>query len=130
LTKEADTKRSFFQVHELTHVHIPVSSLDRSLDWYTENLGLEPTFREGDRLVFLSLPGSGSLLALNSTKGKPVVQPIHFGFKISGGTVAIEAWRARLKKSGVHFSVRMHGERVRGLYLTDPDGYTIEIYCD
>jgi catechol 2,3-dioxygenase-like lactoylglutathione lyase family enzyme len=123
-------KRSFFQISELTHIHVPVTNLEKSLQWYSDMLGLEVSFREGNRLVFFALPGSGSLIALTASKRKEIPQPIHFGFKISGGTVAMEAWRLRLRKMGVPFSVKMRGERVSGLYLTDPDGYTVEIYCD
>lgn len=123
-------KRSFFQVQELTHVHVPVSNLEKSVQWYSDALGLEVSFREGKRLAFFAIPGSDHLIALTAAKQKSLPQPVHFGFKISGGSVAIEAWRLRFKKMGMAFSVRMHGERIRGLYLTDPDGYTVEIYCD
>lgn len=123
-------KRSFFQVQELTHVHVPVSDLDKSVKWYSDALGLEVSFREGKRLAFFSIPGSDHLIALMAAKQKSIAQRVHFGFKISGGSVAIEAWRLRFKKMGIAFSVRMQGERIRGLYLIDPDGYTVEVYCD
>ena len=123
-------KKSFFQLRELSHVHLTVSKLDRSVGWYTDNLGLESSFSDGKRLAILRLPDSEHGLTLIASKEKKIKADIRLTFKVSGGTVALEAWRLRLKKAGIPFSVRTHGERVRGLYLTDPDGYSIEIFCD
>ena len=46
------------QTQGLTHIHLVVRDLDRSLAFYTRVFGLEEQFREGRCMVFLHMaPG-------------------------------------------------------------------------
>jgi catechol 2,3-dioxygenase-like lactoylglutathione lyase family enzyme len=122
-------KPNFFQVQGLRQIRIPVTNLDRSIRWYAENLGLEVALRNGRHIAFLSIPESNHTLVLNAIEPKTQGR-LHFTFAISGGQVSVEAWRLRLRKMGVPFSVRTRGAGVSALFLTDPDGYTVEITSD
>ena len=49
----------------LTHIHLVVRDIERSLRFYQGVFGMEERFRDGTRLVFLNTPGSQDLIALN-----------------------------------------------------------------
>ncbi len=42
----------------LTHIHLVVRDLERSLRFYQDVFGMEERFRDGPRMVFLNTPGS------------------------------------------------------------------------
>jgi catechol 2,3-dioxygenase-like lactoylglutathione lyase family enzyme len=49
----------------LTHIHLVVSDLDRSLHFYKTAFGMEERFRDGPKMVFLNTPGTNDLITLN-----------------------------------------------------------------
>jgi catechol 2,3-dioxygenase-like lactoylglutathione lyase family enzyme len=49
----------------LTHVHLFVADLDRSLRFYRDVFGLEETFREGPKMVFVRPPNTSDTITLN-----------------------------------------------------------------
>ena len=49
----------------LTHIHLVVGDLERSLNFYKRALGLEERFRDGPKMVFLNTPGTNDLITLN-----------------------------------------------------------------
>ena len=49
----------------LTHIHLMVRSLERSLAFYTRVFGLKEQFREGASMVFLNTPGRDDMVTLN-----------------------------------------------------------------
>jgi catechol 2,3-dioxygenase-like lactoylglutathione lyase family enzyme len=53
----------------LTHIHLIVKDLQRSLDFYQTVFGMEVKFWAGDGLVFLNTPGSNDLIALHQAEG-------------------------------------------------------------
>ena len=50
----------------LTHVHLIVSDLNRSLHFYSTVFGMEELFREGENMVFLRTPGAMDTITLNA----------------------------------------------------------------
>jgi catechol 2,3-dioxygenase-like lactoylglutathione lyase family enzyme len=42
----------------LTHIHLMVRNLDRSLRSYKDVFGMKELFRDGEAMVFLNTPGS------------------------------------------------------------------------
>ncbi|MBO9608707.1 MAG: VOC family protein [Paenibacillaceae bacterium] len=54
-----------FLIGEIHYNDIPVSDLQRSLDWYQRHLGFEPGFKN-ESMVVMKLP-SGPLLILNQS---------------------------------------------------------------
>jgi catechol 2,3-dioxygenase-like lactoylglutathione lyase family enzyme len=116
----------------LTHIHLMVRDLERSVTFYKRVFGLEERFREGRHMVFLNTPGSHDLITLNEDPQEAEVAGAgggvdHFGFrltKISDLDAAIrevEAAGGTLGKRGEH------APGVPFAYVRDPDGYTIEL---
>ena len=49
----------------LTHIHLVVRDLERSLRFYETVFGMQERFRDGPKMVFLNTPGSSDLITLN-----------------------------------------------------------------
>jgi catechol 2,3-dioxygenase-like lactoylglutathione lyase family enzyme len=115
----------------LTHIHLAVRDLDRSLAFYQGVFGMEEKFRDGE-LVFLSTPGAGDSITLNP--GKDEREHVgasggvrHFGFRLRDGEsldlaiADVEAAGGRLVHRGEH------APGIHFAYVEDPDGYVIEL---
>jgi catechol 2,3-dioxygenase len=115
----------------LTHIHLLVSDLERSLRFYTSVFGLEEQFRDGPTMVFLRTPGSTDTITINADGdqmervGRGGVD--HFGFRLKPG-VDLDAAIAEAVAAGGRLVDR--GEHAPGFpyaYVADPDGYLIEL---
>ena len=115
----------------LTHIHLAVRDLDRSLAFYQGVFGMEERFRDGE-LVFLNTPGSGDSITLNPSKDVHEQAGTsggvgHFGFRLrdrarlDDAIAAVEAAGGRLVKRGEH------APGIGYAYVEDPDGYLIEL---
>ena len=118
----------------LTHIHLIVANLEWSLRFYKEIFGLEERFRDGPHMVFLRTPGARDTITLHESHGlgqghrAGVSGGIdHFGFRLRNkddldkAIAEVERHGGRLLKRGHHPS----GEAFA--YVSDPDGYTIEL---
>jgi catechol 2,3-dioxygenase-like lactoylglutathione lyase family enzyme len=113
----------------LTHLHLFVADLDRSLRFYREVFGLEEMFRDGPRMVFLRPPNSSDTITLNEVPDKAGAPGgiDHFGFRLTDKT-SLDAAIDEVERAGGHLIDR--GEHAPGhpyAYVTDPDGYMIEL---
>ena len=50
----------------LTHIHLMVRTLERSLRFYQDVFGMKELFRDGPAMVFLNTPGSRDSITLNA----------------------------------------------------------------
>jgi catechol 2,3-dioxygenase-like lactoylglutathione lyase family enzyme len=116
----------------LTHIHLVVRDLDRSLRFYQSVFGMEERFRDGPKMVFLNTPGSQDLMTLNEDPAEAQLAGVnggvaHFGFRLANSTdldtaiAEIEAAGGKLIRRGEHTP------GVRFAYVEDPDGYVIEL---
>lgn len=113
----------------LNHIHLRVRDLERAVGFYTKVFGLVVKFRVGSTMVFLGTPGARDTITLNLEPGAvgPGGGILHFGFRLAKGEDldrAIEEIRAG---GG---SLVERGEHEPGMpfaYVTDPDGYVIEL---
>ena len=116
----------------LTHIHLVVRDLERSLGFYQRVFGLEELFREGRCMVFLNTPTSQDLITLNEDPDEAQLAGVnggvnHFGFRLAQGTdldvaiAEVEAAGGALVKRGEH------APGVPFVYVRDPDGYLIEL---
>jgi catechol 2,3-dioxygenase-like lactoylglutathione lyase family enzyme len=115
----------------LTHIHLLVSDLDRSLEFYQGVFGLEEQFRAGPTMVFLRTPGSADTITINEDAdrrdrvGRGGVD--HFGFRLKPG-VDLDVAIAEVVAAGGRLMERgEHGPGSPYAYVSDPDGYLIEL---
>lgn len=115
----------------LTHLHLMVSDLERSLAFYQQVFGMEVKFWAGDGLVFLNTPGANDLIALHRAEGHQAIGAgggiLHFGFQLSDRTDLEDAIQQVVAAGG---ALKKRGEFTPEMpfaYVADPDGYEIEL---
>lgn len=123
----------------IRHTMMPVSDLDRSLDFYTRLLGMDvqrlrPNPAKSERVGYV---GYGSEdehpgLELIETGGRGLVQKVprwhgHVALYVSD----LYKLSERLKAEGVKFKLgpqpNRPGSRDLVAFIEDPDGYTVEL---
>lgn len=118
------------------HVHLKVSDLKRSIQFYTEVLGFEVTTRFGPGAAFLSAGGYHHHIGLNtweSAGGRPPAPGTtglyHFAVLVpSRHELAVVL--KRLQEHGWPVDGAADHGVSESLYLRDPDDNGIEIYRD
>ena len=115
----------------LTHIHLCVKDVRRSLDFYKSVFGMQEKFWAGDACVFLNTPGSNDLVTLNqSSEPQPTGSSggiLHFGFQLEDKSDLDSAVSQVVAAGG---ALKKRGEFMPGMpfaYVTDPDGYEIEL---
>lgn len=116
------------------HTRIRVADLDRSIGFYRE-LGFEPGERkdspQGNKLAFLTLPGNEHFLELCYSPDYEVSFPedlMHIGL----GVPDIISYCDGLENRGIEIWPDVWREKFaaagrRMAFVTDPDGYEVEI---
>jgi catechol 2,3-dioxygenase-like lactoylglutathione lyase family enzyme len=120
------------QTQGLTHIHLMVRDLERSLRFYQGVFGMRELFRDGEAMVFLNTPGSRDSITLNEDAAiSDVVGKsggvAHIGFRLANKS-DLDAAVAEVERAGGKLLSR--GERAPGVpyaYVSDPDGYVIEL---
>ena len=111
----------------LSHIALKVRDLKITEDFYVDVLGLKVAFRHPPSMIFLTTPGSGDLLNFVKTarRSKAAQGLEHLGLKVTA---------AALKKLETKFKtlkIKIAGRRGKtAIYITDPNGYQLEYYCD
>ena len=112
----------------LNHIALKVTDLERTAQFYTDLFNMEIT-RRTPEMTFLKTIGSTDMITLNRSEADitPEQGMVHFGFIVEPGQFdaalqTIEA-NATLIVSGP-------GTRDQGRYvfISDPDGYTVELF--
>ena len=118
------------------HIHLKVAQLDRALAFYAGVLGFEITQRYGANAVFLSAGGYHHHIGLNtweSAGGRPP-PPGSMGLYHVAILYPTRAALADALRRLIAHRVRLDGASDHGvseaLYLRDPDGNGVELYCD
>ena len=116
----------------LTHLHIVVADLGRSLAFYENVFGMEEQFRDGPSMVFLRTPGARDTITVNEDPERVADAGVaggvhHFGFRLKHhhdldrAIAEVEAAGGKLVERGDH------GPGIPYAYVSDPDGYLIEL---
>ncbi|WP_346316915.1 VOC family protein [Chitinophaga sp. YIM B06452] len=118
------------------HVHLKVSDLRRSLDFYCDLLGFELMAKYGDQAAFISAGGYHHHIGLNTwhSKGMPPA-PVNAAGLYHVAILYPErkdlaAIYKRLTEAGVQFTGFADHGVSEALYLNDPDGNGLELYWD
>lgn len=127
------------QAHAQTrigHVHLKVADIPRALGFWRDVIGLSVMQRMGDRAVFLSAGGYHHHIALNTweSQGGPPPAPGTTGlFHVAllfPSRQELARVLARVLKAGVPLDGASDHGVSEALYLRDPDGNGVELYCD
>src|SRR5690349_21477106 len=115
-------------IHELNHVAIYVTDVQRSSDFYERVLKLQPIPRPG-----YSVPGACFLLG--TTQALHLIANLrsplfpshddnHFAMRVDD----LDPWERHLKEVGVNVARRKpRPDGASQVYLRDPDGHMIEL---
>ncbi|HET8859547.1 VOC family protein [Marivirga sp.] len=118
------------------HIHLKVSDLDRSLDFYHGLLGFEIIQKLGDQAAFISAGGYHHHIGLNTWQSKgaekgPDYAPGLFHTAIVYPTrKSLAEIFQRLREANYQFTGAADHGVSEALYLDDPDGNGVELYWD
>ncbi len=118
------------------HVHLKVATLDRSLTFYRDVLGMEVTQRYGLQAAFLSAGGYHHHIGLNtweSAGGQPPPPGSTGLFHIAilyPTRVALADALRRVLAAGIELDGAADHGVSEAVYLRDPDGNGVELYWD
>lgn len=114
-------------VDRMEHVHLGVSDVDRSVDFYRRVFGFEVrydgqgacgrTVHVGTDRFYVALTGHGEPAVAGGTF-------YHFGFTVSCGR---DEFRRRLEATGVAIGDEARRKEGWAIYVVDPDGHEIEV---
>jgi catechol 2,3-dioxygenase-like lactoylglutathione lyase family enzyme len=124
----------------LGHINLNVSDIERSVRFYRELFGLEVLMEyEGPmgehpwgRQIALSTPGADDVIALSQVPEVPIgpAGVNHFGFNLVSNDEVASAIDEVVRAGGKLVSKHTHeidGNVEHNAYLTDPDGYVLEL---
>lgn len=115
----------------LTHIHIAVRDLERSLKFYRDVFGMEVRFWDGPSMVFLNTPGSQDTITLRQAEPDEQIGigggVGHFGFRLTDKQHLDQAIQEVVAGGGTLNEKGEHGPGQRFAYVSDPDGYVIEL---
>lgn len=117
-------------------MHLKVSDLERALDFYCRVLGFGLTQRFGRQAAFVSAGGYHHHIGLNTweSAGGPPPAPgttglYHVAILYPSRADLALALRRLLKEGVAIDGAADHGVS-EAIYLRDPDGNGLELYCD
>lgn len=121
---------------KIGHVHLKVSNLERSLEFYCGVLGFEITQRYGKQAVFISAGGYHHHIGLNTWESEGGNPPApgttglyHVAILYPTRAALAEALRRLIKNNITLEGASDHGVS-EALYLRDLDGNGLELYWD
>lgn len=118
------------------HVHLKVADLERSIAFYHGVLGFTVQSRYGSQAAFLSAGGYHHHIGLNTweSRGGTEAPPGHTGLYHAAILYPTRADLAdalrRLRAAGIPLDGASDHGVSEALYLRDPDGNGVELYCD
>ena len=122
------------------HTRIRVSDMNQSIDWYCKHCGFEldsrhPKSPSGNELAMLKIPNSEHLLELCYSPAFKVEFPEDL-MHTCIGVKDLRAYCQKLEDAGVEIwpadwktSFSEDG-KLDMAFITDPDGYEVEILCN
>lgn len=118
------------------HVHLKVSNIQRSLDFYCGLLGFELIITYGDQAAFISAGGYHHHIGLNTWHSKDAPAATKEGVGLYHTAILYPTRKdlafiyLRLKEAHYPFTGASDHGVSEALYLNDPDGNGVELYWD
>jgi catechol 2,3-dioxygenase-like lactoylglutathione lyase family enzyme len=117
----------------ISHVHVMVGDHDRSVGFYRHVFGMEVGFRDGN-ILFLHSANQRDDLALHLAVTDAEKARVgdqggyeHFGITVKDRTQLDDCIALAVAAGGTLVDKGEHAPGVPYAYITDPDGYIIEI---
>jgi catechol 2,3-dioxygenase len=124
------------QIRSLGHVVLKVRSLERSIPFYRDVLGMKEVVRYQNAMAFFTLGDNHHDLGLIQLGAQAAdadpgsIGLYHVAFKVGDSLEELRACKAHLEAHQVSIlGMSDHGVS-QSLYLHDPDGIEIELYVD
>jgi catechol 2,3-dioxygenase len=121
---------------QIGHVHLKVANLERALNFYCGVLGFELMQRFGNEAAFISAGGYHHHIGLNTWESKDGPPPprnstglYHTAILYPSRAALADAYR-QLQKAHIPLEGSADHGVSESLYLRDPDGNGVELYCD
>lgn len=116
------------------HVCLRVGDMDRALDFYADSLGLQETERDGNSVALSAAETSPALVILRERAGATHRSPnttglFHVAIRLPTRHALARVFRRLLGMRYPFHGFSDHGVS-EALYLADPDGNGLELYCD
>ncbi len=123
------------QARKLGHVVLKVRDAQQAKDFYTRVLGLQVAYEDRERgMVFLSFGREHHDLALfQLATGEPpeATRPgVHHMAWQLGSFAELQAAYRELVELGIPVEATIEHNVTRSVYVFDPDGNRVELYCD
>ena len=118
------------------HVHLKVADLDCALVFWRDTIGLAVMERMGDQAVFLSAGGYHHHIALNTWESAggawppPGTTGLYHVALVYPHRAALGTALKRVLEAGIALEGASDHGVSEALYLRDPDGNGVELYCD
>lgn len=114
-------------VKAITHINLLVSDVRRAQAFYQRVFGLEEMFAPGPALVFLKIPGTTDVIALQESPDAAGTNTMeHFGFQLVDDAQREKAVDEVVQAGGSFVERGTHGGSPY-VYVRDPDGNLIEL---
>jgi len=117
-------------------VHLKVANLERALEFYQNVLGFEVQQKFGSQAAFISAGGYHHHIGLNTWESKDGRPPApgttglyHLAILYPTRAALADAVR-RVLNAGVELDGAADHGVSEAIYLRDPDGNGVELYCD
>ncbi len=121
---------------QIGHVHLKVADIERALGFWRDVIGFEEQARYGDQAVFISAGGYHHHIGLNTWEslGGTPPPPGHTGLYHVAVRFPDRRSLAEAVTRVLNAGIRLDGASDHGvseaIYLSDPDGNGVELYCD
>ena len=128
--------KKMVRAQKLGHAVLKVRSLEASVPFYRDVLGLTEVARHGNQMVFFSCGDNHhdlALLEVGSNAASPMPDQVglyHLAFKVGDSLDEFRAFRDHLAVHGVALAGQSDHRVSQALYCHDPDGIMIEVYVD
>lgn len=118
------------------HIHLKVSNLERSLEFYRDLLGFQLTTMYGDQAAFISAGGYHHHIGLNTWHSKNAPPASREGVGLYHAAILYPTRKDlaivfdRLRRAHYPFTGASDHGVSEALYLNDPDNNGVELYWD